>query len=185
MINLLDLIQIYDLVLEPELCSLLIQTFDNNSTNHEIIDNDKKPSFTQLNLTAISKESDSINNIHNLVILKTIEYKNKYYETIDSRVFPEKNNFEYFRIKKYNNTGEDLFDTHVDVMDHESSRRFVSFLYYLNDVETGGETVFQGLTIQPKCGRLVIFPPMWMYPHRGNVPISDNKYILTTYLHYK
>jgi prolyl 4-hydroxylase len=185
MINLNDLIQIHDDVLDPELCSRFIQTFDDNTEYHEVIDNDKKPSFTQLNITELSKNSESTNSIHKLILSKTLEYKVKYYESIDVRVFPDKNNFEYFRIKKYNNNGEDFFDTHVDIMDHESSRRYLSFLYYLNDVEQGGETIFQDLTIHPKCGRLVIFPPMWMYPHRGNIPISDNKYILTTYLHYR
>jgi prolyl 4-hydroxylase len=180
-----DLIQVYDNVLEPETCSLLIQTFENNTNKHEVIDNNKKPSFTQLNLTGLSKESESTNSIHKLVISKTFEYRNNYYDFIDSRVFPEAHNFEYYRIKKYNNNGEDLFDTHVDVLDHESARRFLSFMFYLNDVETGGETLFQGLTIHPKCGRLVVFPPMWMFPHKGCHPVSNEKYILTTYLHYK
>jgi hypothetical protein len=184
-IDLNDLIRVYDNTLEPEICDLLIQAFDNNPTNHEVIDNNKKPAFTQLNLTELSKSSESIDSIHKFIISKTFEYKNKYYELTDPRVFPESHNFEYYRIKKYDTSGEQLFDTHVDVMDHESSRRFLSFLFYLNDVETGGETLFTDLTIQPKCGRLVVFPPLWMYPHKGCPPVSNEKYILTTYLHYK
>jgi len=78
-----------------------------------------------------------------------------------------------------------MFDTHVDVTDHESSRRFLSFLFYLNDVDVGGETVFEGVTIQAKTGRLVVFPPLWMFPHVGKSPITNNKYIISTYLHYK
>ena len=27
-----------------------------------------------------------------------------------------------------------MFDTHVDVQDHASARRFLSFMWYLNDV---------------------------------------------------
>jgi hypothetical protein len=58
---------------------------------------------------------------------------------------------------------------------------------YLNDVEEGGETEFEsefGFTVKPKQGRMVVFPPMWMFPHRGKQPISNSKYILSTYLHY-
>jgi hypothetical protein len=58
-------------------------------------------------------------------------------------------------------------------------------MWYLNDVETGGETVFKDLIIQPKKGTLLIFPPLWMFPHKGNAPIGESKYIMSTYLHYK
>ena len=176
-----DFIEIFDDVLEPHVCQGIINIFEACPDKHEVIDNDKKPSFTQLNFTDHFKDTD----IHKYLIGKTFEYKKKYYELVDERVFPENHNFEYYRIKKYRNNGEDLFDTHVDVKDYESARRFLSFMFYLNDVETGGETIFEGLTIQPKCGRLVVFPPMWLFPHKGCCPVSNDKYILTTYLHYK
>ena len=111
--------------------------------------------------------------------------KKKYYEFIDERCFPKENAFEQFRIKKYNNDGNDAFDAHVDVIDYASSRRFLSFFWYLNDVNEGGETVFSDLTIKPETGKLVIFPPLWMFPHQGNAPISYENYLLSTYLHYK
>jgi hypothetical protein len=65
-----------------------------------------------------------------------------------------------------------------------TSRRFISFFWYLNDVAEGGETEFVDLTIKPEAGKLVIFPPLWMFPHKGNPPISNEKYLLSTYLHY-
>lgn len=176
-----DLIEVFDDALEPHVCNNLIDLFESLPNDQEVIDNDKKPSFTQLNLTQLMKESD----MHHYLINKTFKYKKKYYEMMDDRVFPEGHNFEYFRIKKYHNDGEDYFDTHVDVKDHESARRFLSFMFYLNTVDAGGETVFQGLTVQPKCGRLLVFPPLWMFPHKGCCPVSNDKYILTTYLHYR
>jgi hypothetical protein len=30
-----------------------------------------------------------------------------------------------------------------------------------------------------------MFPPLWMFPHKGESPISNPKYIISTYLHYK
>jgi hypothetical protein len=183
-IDLTDLIQVYDDVLEKNTCSILIDFFEISSEKHERIDNDSKPNFTQYDLTSNHKESSQIENIHNFLISKTFEYKQKYYEFVDKRCFPENHNFEHFRIKKYQNNGVDQFDTHVDVTDYESSRRFLSFFWYLNDVVEGGETVFGDLTITPKTGRLVIFPPLWMFPHKGNTPVSNEKYLLSTYLHY-
>jgi len=49
----------------------------------------------------------------------------------------------------------------------------------------GGETRFVDVMIKPKKGNLLVFPPLWMFPHAGLIPISSPKYIISTYLHYK
>ena len=53
MVELCDLIKVYDNALEPEVCSKLIESFESLGDKHERIDNERKPNFTQLNLTAI------------------------------------------------------------------------------------------------------------------------------------
>jgi hypothetical protein len=184
-IELKELIQVYENVLEPNVCNSLIRIFEENSDKHERIENQQAPNFTQFNLTENALESSEVDVIHRYLISKTFQYKKKYYELVGSRFFPKDQNFEQFRIKKYNNDGNDLFDTHVDVIDYPSSRRFLSFMWYLNDVEEGGETTFDELSIRPKCGSMLVFPPLWMFPHKGNPPISNVKYLLSTYLHYK
>lgn len=185
MVELNEFIQIYEGALESDVCDFLVSTFDQHTNLHERHDNDGKPNFTQLNLTQNRNLSSEISNVHNHIIKKVIEYRDLYYEFVDKRVFPNEHAFEQFRIKKYNPDGEDRFDTHVDVVDHDSSRRFLSFLWYLNDVDLGGSTVFQDLTISPRKGKLVVFPPLWLFPHRGESPVGGSKYILTAYLHYK
>jgi len=66
----------------------------------------------------------------------------------------------------------------------EFSNRLFAVMFYLNDVEEGGETEFlhQGLFVKPTKGTFLVWPAPWPYVHRGHVPISDNKYILTTWL---
>lgn len=185
MVELSDLIKIYDNSIEDYVCDFLIDFFE-KSTNLQIkVQNERKPNFTEINLTENSKQTDDISNIHNYFIKKTFEYRNKYYEFVDKRCFPEEHNFEQFRIKRYVPNSDEAFDTHVDVADYESARRFLSFFWYLNDVTDGGETEFLDLTIKPKKGRLVVFPPLWLFPHKGIEPISNSKYIISTYLHYK
>jgi hypothetical protein len=180
-----DFIHIYENALESDICNFLVSLFDQSSDKHERFDNEGKPNFTQFNLTENKETSLEVNQVHNHVIKKVFTYRDKYYEFVDTRVFPKDHAFEQFRIKKYNPGGEDRFDTHVDVLDYSSARRFLSFMWYLNDVEIGGETVFKDLIIQPKGGTLVIFPPLWLFPHKGNAPIRESKYIMSTYLHYK
>jgi hypothetical protein len=185
MVNLNDLIHIHENVLDGEVCKFLIDLFEEHSDKHEIVVNDRKPNFTQLNLTENSNISTKVTNIHNLLIKKTMDYRDMYYKVYDKRVFPDSHAFEQFRIKRYLPGEDQAFDTHVDVVDHETSRRYLSFMWYLNDVAEGGETEFLELVIKPQMGKLLVFPPMWMYPHKGKDTISNPKYILSTYLHYK
>jgi len=182
MVKLNDLILTYDNSLSEKTCDKLISFFENNSDFHESILQSGKPNFTQVNLT---RNKNHLEKIHNELIQVVFNYKDQYYKYVHEEVFPKTHAFEEFRIKRYNTGGEDRFDTHVDVKDYPSARRFLSFFWYLNDVENGGETVFEDLIIKPKRGKLVIFPPLWMFPHRGNPPISNSKYLLSTYLHYK
>ena len=62
-------------------------------------------------------------------------------------------------------------------------RAFV-FSIYLNDVEDGGETEFLHFSkrVKPKTGRIVIWPAGFPYVHRGNSPLSGEKYILTSWM---
>lgn len=180
-----DFIQVYENALEKNICDFLISLFDQVSDKHEKYDNNGKPNFTQFNLTENRELTEEVNKVHNHIIQNIFQYKDKYYEYVNKNVFPEDNAFEQFRIKKYEVGGNDRFDTHVDVLDYASARRFLSFMWYLNDVNEGGKTVFKDYEIQPKQGTLVVFPPLWLFPHRGEPPISNSKYILTGYLHYK
>lgn len=66
----------------------------------------------------------------------------------------------------------------------EALHRVLLFMFYLNDVEDGGETEFfyQKQKIKPKAGTMVIAPAGFTHTHRGNVPLSNNKYILTSWV---
>jgi len=61
------------------------------------------------------------------------------------------------------------------------SSRMLAWTIYLNDVKEGGETEFlyQSERVKPVKGRTLIFPAGFMHTHRGNPPISNEKYILT------
>lgn len=86
-------------------------------------------------------------------------------------------------LKRYRSGGDERFQPHFDSIGPVANRYLV-LLWYLNDVPEGGETAFVDLDLEvrPKCGRLVMFPPFWMYQHEGRPPISGDKYILSTYL---
>jgi len=66
----------------------------------------------------------------------------------------------------------------------EALHRVVLWMYYLNDVDVGGETEFwfQQRKIQPRRGTVVIAPAGFTHTHRGNMPVSGDKYIVTSWL---
>lgn len=62
-----------------------------------------------------------------------------------------------------------------------SMRRAVVWILYLTDHHGEGETEFlqQGLRVEPKAGRVVLWPAQYTHPHRGNPVYDSVKYIAT------
>lgn len=67
---------------------------------------------------------------------------------------------------------------------NEALHRVVLYMFYLNDVEDGGETEFfyQQRKFKPTKGTMVIAPAGFTHTHRGNMPKSSDKYIATSWI---
>jgi hypothetical protein len=90
-------------------------------------------------------------------------------------------------IQKYNK-GIGKYVYHNDFQIENNSDKYkyrvITFLWYLNTVDEGGETEFwDSYKIKPLSGKLLLFPANWCFQHRGIMPISDNKYIITGWLY--
>lgn len=70
---------------------------------------------------------------------------------------------------------------HYESGDRECCNRLLTWILYLNDVHEGGETEFlyQHMRVKPTQGTLVIWPAAFTHTHRGNPPLSNDKYIVT------
>ena len=66
------------------------------------------------------------------------------------------------------------------------ANRVLTFMLYLNDVEEGGETelLYQSRRIKPQKGTLTMFPASFTHTHRGNPPLSNDKYIVTGWVEF-
>ncbi len=75
-------------------------------------------------------------------------------------------------------------EVYPQLQHNEALHRVLLFMFYLNDVEEGGETEFyyQKRKIAPKKGTMVIAPGYFTHTHRGNKPVSNDKYILTSWV---
>ena len=188
-------IKIYDDVIDADSCNMLIGKFEaaEEDQYEEVrqVERDKAIAFTQINLV----NNEDWASVQNGMLQVFQDYIMAYINdcNIQPKQWPPLYGYEAIRIKRYLNNDYDRFDPHVDVLNTETSRRFLSFFIYLNDVDEGGETEFINinkpgtyipLKIKPRQGQLLMFPPLWMYYHAGLKPVSNPKYLINSYCHY-
>ena len=177
------LIQVYDHALDAGLCEKLIASFHALSRFQRANGRGQRAglddsSWTELDISALSDlpfRAMLLQNMH--------AHLQRYLQTAGLTVpIPATENISELIIKRYRAGSDDNFQPHFDSIGPVANRYLV-FLWYLNDVEQGGETSFVdlGIEVKPAAGRLLVFPPYWMFQHAGRAPRSNDKYILSTY----
>jgi hypothetical protein len=151
------------------------------TTDYNILSHTKHKFTSQL---IMEKFNDTLSN-------KYLENFPNIREYSHHRIVNQKTFYPLLQIQKYDKNSGHYNAWHVEAEDKNTSDRAFVFILYLNDVEKGGETGFlikekgDFLKIQPKVGRLVIHPAAWPFIHKGYMPKSSDKYILTTWLCWK
>lgn len=177
--KLTDLIFTINNVLPKQHCEKIIEHFEQAKDRWE----EKRTvgyKFDQLNINTIPEWEPVVEYLTEV----SIGAFTRYFHHINIKNPPEIKALEQIRIKKYESE-ERYFDYHVDVADYNSARRYLVGFIYLDDNEEG-ETAFPDfdLHIKPEAGKMLIFPPLWMFPHAGLPPKDKPKYIIGTYAHY-
>lgn len=169
--QLYDHVMILDSVLSLSFCDELIGKFATQEND-------------EVDITVDEIFSEDCLDLYKLSLDLVDFYKDK----CEYNVFPEKFGYAEIKMKKYglNHTASSAWNT--DVVDKDSANRFLSIQFFLNDVEEGGELAFldkeKDLKINARRGRIVVYPSMWLFPYKELPPISNSKYVLTTYCHY-
>jgi hypothetical protein len=169
-------IKLYDNVISASLCSSLIESY---SKEEAIVRDTKGYSFSEINI----RESLSFK-LYRSEVYHAMEAVHKQYSS-EHPFFPISVNYESPRIKRYEQeTG--YFDWHIDAANSQTCNRILVMFFYLNDVESGGETLFDlgchQSSVKPKAGSVLCFPPTWEYPHKGCTPLSSPKYVISSYV---
>lgn len=110
-----------------------------------------------------------------------------YIETNIKQYVGDNLNTDYFKIQKTIPT-QGYHVWHIEKgCGREIEKRVLAYTIYLNDVEEGGETEFllQSRRVKPVKGRIAIWPAGFPYVHRGNPPLSGEKYIITSWISYQ
>lgn len=91
----------------------------------------------------------------------------------------------YLKLQK-TRPGEGYHVWHFEDDNFAHANRILTWMVYLNDVEEGGETEFLYLRkrIKPERGTLLIWPSGFPHTHRGNPPLSGDKYIMTGWVEW-
>tara|TARA_B100001250_G_scaffold89717_1_gene74438 strand:+ start:72 stop:719 length:648 start_codon:yes stop_codon:yes gene_type:complete len=93
--------------------------------------------------------------------------------------------FQNYSVRVYH-PNEGKFTYHFDQYAGGAVTRLFAVIMYLNDVEEGGETEFPNHRLACKCekGKVLIFPCNYLFPHQGNMPVSNPKYICTGFINW-
>lgn len=107
-------------------------------------------------------------------------YSHKYYFLNDL----ERHDMIYMKLQK-TKPGQGYHLWHTEYSKYQPYR-ILATMIYLNDIDEGGETefLFQHKRIKPKAGTALIWPAYFTHPHRGNPPLSKDKYILTSWYEF-
>ncbi len=191
-----DFIGVYDGYIPDEACDQAIELFNKYQEFNKVFSRFTSEGVTQdlkndkhlfCSPDVLTDQEFNVNKLKLLMVNFDTALRHYYTET---------------NIKKY--IGENIITDHVKIqktmpsqgyhvwhVEHgqgrENDKRILVYSIYLNTVEEGGETEFlyQSQRVKPVKGRIVIWPAGFPYVHRGNPPLSGEKYIVTSWINYK
>ena len=90
-----------------------------------------------------------------------------------------------FNIQKYNQGGQ-FAGVHSERTSIKTVHRVFAWMTYLNNVNDGGSTNFAhfNIDIKPEIGKTMIWPAEWTHAHSGKIVNSEEKYIITGWMHF-
>ena len=195
-------VQVFDYVIKNEVCEDIIEVFEKNkvkqSNGHTAGGYTPGAKITKELYFRVGEPLYKFDDIiHQGLAKGYLEYTNNL-DNRYSKILNEKYNWSKnlgdtgYQLQKYIKN-EGRYKWHVDTSDElnyitKNGVRKYAFIFYLNQVEEGGETGFIIDTIKntkPEPGRLLIFPTTDQYIHCGFMPKSNDKYMITGWLHTK
>ena len=167
---------------DTTLCDKIIEYHTNTSdkwqgcfgiNNEFIVDLDRKDS-----IDCYLNNNIELNREYNKFLLSCVDEYSKLYPEIqdtDRWADVENKNVQYY---PPNGGYKALHYERSSVM---TSRRFLVFMTYLNDVTDQGGTQFtyQKITVKPEKGLTLIWPVDWTHTHRGIPSPTQEKWIVT------
>ena len=180
----MNFIEKYDNALSKEQCTQIIDIFEEHSTLQTpgvaggVVDHSKKKSMC-LNFTfeptGMQHKDKILNDMLGPALYQGVERYKKKYRYLDN-ITTWRLNRDYHMQRMEKDDG--YFAIHCE-QEGPTSKRILTWMFYLNDARCGTKFYYQNRTIKPRQGRLLIWPAGWTHMHSGVVPNIDRKYIIT------
>ena len=180
-----DFISVYDNILTPDECEYYIKLVEHYISNGLITKEDK--AFHKTDHLPINFNNDvnynilSGDNLSMEFLPKIKEYVDDYLKKFS--VLGQEKLLIYDTKAKKIPIGGGFHSWYYENTGLQVSARKLVIQLYLNTIEEGGETEFLYINkrIKAEQGRLIIFPASFTHTHRGNPPIGQDKYIVSTW----
>jgi len=189
-------IRLYENALPAEFCDFLVRIFERDTHLQypgNVLGKGISKGKKDMEIDISDPTSGEWADVDWYLVQKTTKYLGLYEMERSNRNLANTGPFgdEGYRMKRYYNMseavgGKEFHTWHSDGGSATSCYRALAIVFYLNDVEEGGETVFltEGINIKPTKGSALIWPTGFNYIHAGLPPISGPKYIITNFLRY-
>lgn len=179
----------YDDFLAKDYCDYIIEYYDNMrkggfTSNRIQLENRKSHIISDTNIGLGGESSISVITTQGISSYFIQNFWEKVYSVYEQKysTLSDHHNMQIYALKlQKTEIGEGYHAWHCENSARGYAGRVLTFIAYLNDVEEGGETEFlyYPKRIKPKAGKIILFPGAFSHTHRGNPPISNEKYILT------
>jgi len=195
-VNIKDFIGVYDGYIPDQACDEAIELFNKYQEFNKVFSRFTSEGATQdfkndkqLFCTGdvLTDQEFNVNKLKLLMVNFDMALRHYYTETNIKKYTAENIITEHVKIQK-TIPAQGYHIWHVEhAAERDMAKRVLVYSIYLNTVEDGGETEFlyQSQRVKPVKGRIVIWPAGFPYVHRGNPPLSGEKYIVTSWISFK
>tara|TARA_R110002012_G_scaffold409_6_gene1577 strand:+ start:3721 stop:4314 length:594 start_codon:yes stop_codon:yes gene_type:complete len=193
-VNINNFIGVYDNYITPEECDKAIKLFEDQNKFNKTFNrlSSEKTNILNKQDQQFFANQENINvwwqELKSMMVNYEIAFRH-YVSNTGAQTAYDNNSFHFTNVKIQKTLPTEGY--HVWHIEHglgyENEARAFVYSIYLNDVEEGGETEFLHFSkrVKPKKGRIVIWPAAFPYVHRGNPPLSGEKYILTSWMNLR
>ena len=193
-VNINNFIGVYDNYITPEECDKAIKLFEDQNKFNKTFNrlSSEKTNILNKQDQQFFANPENINvwwqELKSMMVNYEIAFRH-YVSNTGAQTAYDNNSFHFTNVKIQKTLPTEGY--HVWHIEHglgyENEARAFVYSIYLNDVEEGGETEFLHFSkrVKPKKGRIVIWPAAFPYVHRGNPPLSGEKYILTSWMNLR
>jgi len=186
-------IAVYSQVIDLEFCNALIREFHVGAGRGEVIEgvvsgegvvsyrSDKLLVSKDIHFYDHERWDEANVDLHEKYLLPVVKDYLKDYKFVleeETRIDPRS------CIMSLYEKGRGQFCPHQDSVGGLTPQRSITVIAYLNTVDLGGCTEFfnQDCLVRPEIGSVLVFPSNFVYAHKGNVPISGDKYITVSFV---